>query len=570
MAFACITANGNPLSPAHPDDVIVAAAWGQDPLRASVGSPGFDVGTTIRTGSDTNLFVGDLVFNDLDADGIQDIGEAGISGVEVTITTSSVMVDVDPVTAGIQNTYTIQTDANGVYLFTGLSRGEDYTVTVSQPAGFSPVSDPDGVLDNSNSFTLNISTLTKDFGYATGLVGDLIYYDLDGDGVFEPGDGEIGIPNVEVEACYDGSGVFASDDFTSGDYTGGTGFTGNWSETDTFGGGSGGGDILIDGSNRLQLSDSPNSIERTLNAAGFVGNSVTVDVDWLGGVGDFETNDTSVIEIDVDGPGAGGFTTFWTYYGDDPGGLGASTSVISGGTAGTGIDGNNQFSFTPTNAAPVVRFRLTNAHGGGSEDLLIQSLQFSGTGQVCVTTTTDANGNYFFVGLPADDITITVDPNSNTLPTSQIDTVATEDPDSDGDLVHTFTYPGGDVLTKDWGFQPNQITGNVGLDTTGDGTSNSNISGATVLLYSDPNGDGDPSDGELLATTSTDGSGNYAFTGTPLASSGATVINSGVPVDDYVVVEVDPAGLSSISDGDTSADAGGDAANGGCASRGLR
>ena len=50
LAFACdpdYVLGDLPL----PSDVLLAAAWGQDPEFASVSSPGFDVGTTIRTGS---------------------------------------------------------------------------------------------------------------------------------------------------------------------------------------------------------------------------------------------------------------------------------------------------------------------------------------------------------------------------------------------------------------------------------------------------------------------------------------------------------------------------------------
>lgn len=53
------------------------------------------------------------------------------------------------------------------------------------------------------------------------------------------------------------------------------------------------------------------------------------------------------------------------------------------------------------------------------------------------------------------------------------------------------------------------------------------IGGVTVRLYTDPNGDGDPSDGTLVQVTTTLANGTYSFTG--LTAGG------------YVVVETDPA-----------------------------
>jgi hypothetical protein len=60
------------------------------------------------------------------------------------------------------------------------------------------------------------------------------------------------------------------------------------------------------------------------------------------------------------------------------------------------------------------------------------------------------------------------------------------------------------------------------------------IPGTSVNLYTDPNGDGDPADGKLIASTQTDGAGQFNFTG---LLPGA-----------YVVVETDPAGYDSLTD----------------------
>ena len=60
------------------------------------------------------------------------------------------------------------------------------------------------------------------------------------------------------------------------------------------------------------------------------------------------------------------------------------------------------------------------------------------------------------------------------------------------------------------------LYGNIWWDVDADATrdaTDGNLSGFTVQRYSDPNGDGNPADGTLQATTTTDANGNYQFTG---------------------------------------------------------
>ena len=82
------------------------------------------------------------------------------------------------------------------------------------------------------------------------------------------------------------------------------------------------------------------------------------------------------------------------------------------------------------------------------------------------------------------------------------------------------------------------ISGQVRNDTDGDGDltdSESGLAGASVALFTDPNGDGDPSDGSQVGSSvTTPVSGNYTF--------------SNVAPGNYVVVETNPAGYSSTAD----------------------
>ncbi|HUP59630.1 MAG TPA: SdrD B-like domain-containing protein [Thermoanaerobaculia bacterium] len=69
---------------------------------------------------------------------------------------------------------------------------------------------------------------------------------------------------------------------------------------------------------------------------------------------------------------------------------------------------------------------------------------------------------------------------------------------------------------------PNAVVyGNIWWDVDGDTVTDpgdTGLSGFTVQIYSDPNGDGNPADGTLQATTTTDSNGNYSFSGLAAAS----------------------------------------------------
>ena len=70
--------------------------------------------------------VGDLVWDDLDGDGIQDAGEPGMANVVVVVYSASTGA-----VAGID-----VTDPNGKYLITPLTYGEDYYVRFTPPEGY--------------------------------------------------------------------------------------------------------------------------------------------------------------------------------------------------------------------------------------------------------------------------------------------------------------------------------------------------------------------------------------------------------------------------------------------------
>jgi hypothetical protein len=71
-----------------------------------------------------------LVFEDFNDDGQVDFGEAGIAGVQITLTGT------DDLGHGVSLTQT--TDGDGAYVFAGLRPGSYYLTRTSQPAGYTP------------------------------------------------------------------------------------------------------------------------------------------------------------------------------------------------------------------------------------------------------------------------------------------------------------------------------------------------------------------------------------------------------------------------------------------------
>lgn len=156
--------------------------------------------------------LGDFVFEDLNANGIQDPGEQGISGVTVKLLDA----DGEAILNNDGNPVVSTTDASGFYEFTGLIPGE-YKVMFVQPAGFdgiSPANEGDDEANDSDADPANglmtdivilepgdnDSTIDAGFFKTAGL-GDLVFEDLDGDGVRDVD--EQGIADVEVKLLAD-------------------------------------------------------------------------------------------------------------------------------------------------------------------------------------------------------------------------------------------------------------------------------------------------------------------------------------------------------------------------------
>ncbi|MGF1663936.1 MAG: beta strand repeat-containing protein [Kineosporiaceae bacterium] len=146
--------------------------------------------------------VGDLVWLDLDGDGARDVGEGGIPGVDVTV------VWLGPggtPGGGDDETWTTTTGADGTWSRTGLPAGA-FTATVDAgdlPAGTAFGYDLDGGADGTAAFTLAEDEDRDDVDVAavgSNALGDLVWLDLDDDGVRDAG--EPGVDAVDLTVTW--------------------------------------------------------------------------------------------------------------------------------------------------------------------------------------------------------------------------------------------------------------------------------------------------------------------------------------------------------------------------------
>jgi LPXTG-site transpeptidase (sortase) family protein len=171
-----------------------------------------DNNTTVDAGLITPAALGDFVWNDLNNNGIQDAGEAGIPGVTVHLLDST----------GTTTLATTTTDASGLYHFTNLAPGT-YRVSFVPPSGyaFSPAdqgandavdSDADtstGITTASYTLASGDNNLTVDAGlHQLAALGDFVWNDSNANGIQDAG--EAGIPNVTVNLLNSGGAVIAT------------------------------------------------------------------------------------------------------------------------------------------------------------------------------------------------------------------------------------------------------------------------------------------------------------------------------------------------------------------------
>jgi len=394
--------------------------------------------------SDENNSVGDTIFLDSNEDGVFDPNETPLAGVTVTLIDTS---DGSIVSSDI-------TDANGQYLFTGVPDGTfevlitdqnnvlgGLTQTVDADDGVTPTPATPGSsiveLDPLSESPAPINDVDQDFGFVDptgstgdGIIGDTVFFDFDGSGLPEPGEGIEGVVVNLFNTGPDGI-IGTADDVLIGTET--TDENGNYLFTglDTVDGNVPG---ATDATYFVEIDEStlPNG------GSGFI-NSVDPDT---AGTGDSQ----SVVTISPAAP---------TDLDQDFGYTGGLNEIS--GTVFSDDDGNGIQDETGIFSGVTIELRDQN-------------------GNIVGTTVTDADGNYEFTNLPDGIYTVVVTDDNNVLSgtehtdspfgltdasdeTSKDDTGYTVDLDSAG----VDSEPVIDV-TGDFGFEPS-ITNPISLGT---------------------------------------------------------------------------------------------------------
>jgi SdrD B-like domain len=423
--------------------------------------------------------LGDYVFLDANANGIQDAGETGIANVSVTLSKGA-------------TTYTTTTDANGYYFFADiydLANG-GYTLTFATPAGLvaSPAnlggddskdSDPVGGVITGITVPIGTWNHTFDAGFYYALsLGDRVFIDLNDNGVRDAT--EVGLPGVTVNLYLDANNDNIADGAAIQTAT--TDGTGNY---------------------RFNNLAPNNYIVGAIVPAGYRSSTLSgVDPD----------NNT-----DLDDNGNN------TVVAGEVRGLAITLSVGAEPLENGNYNHTYDFGFTGTGSIGDFVFVDANGNGlqdGGEVGISGVTVTLTYPDGTVITTTTNGSGNYVFNNLPptaaGQSYTVTfATPAGYTPTTSNVGGNDVIDSDPIGGVVSGITLTPGQVNTTiDAGFYQLLNLGNfVWGDKNNNGVQDAGelgINGATVNLYRDANGDNVP-DGAAIGTTTTSGGGLYGF-----------------------------------------------------------
>lgn len=184
---------------------------------------------TLDAGIYNHAAIGNRVWVDSNANGIQDIGETGLSGIDIEL------FDSGDVSQG-----TTTTDVNGFYTFTELTPGSYYLVFTAtnsytftlQYQGVDPQydSDPDPATGRTQTTVLlsGMNDMSQDAGlYQTASVGNFVWNDSNGNGIQDVYEAAVSGVGVELFDSYDTSmgttstdlnGYYTFTDLTPGEY----------------------------------------------------------------------------------------------------------------------------------------------------------------------------------------------------------------------------------------------------------------------------------------------------------------------------------------------------------------
>jgi hypothetical protein len=512
------------------------------PNTAAITLAAGDTRTDVDFGERGSSSLGDRLWYDLNGNGVQDSGETGINGVTVQLLDSANNVIATTTTVG-----------NGNYTFGNLLAGT-YSVQVAAstlPAGLAPSFDVDGT-GTPNIATVQLapsaSRADVDFGYrGTTSLGDRVWYDTNGNGIQDSG--ETGINGVTVQLLDSGGNVVATKT-TSGD--------GNYLFTDLVAGtytvrivaSSLPAGLIetydLDGTGSqhtaavtLTAGASRNDVDFGYRGTGSIGDRVWSDTNGNGvqDSGEAGINGATVQLLDSTGTviattttsGDGNYTfrnllagnytvkvvsstlpagVTPSYDFDGTGTANSAAVALTGGQMRTDVD----FGYKPQGSGSIGDRVWYDKNGNGCQDAGETGINgvtvqlYNSSNVLVATTVTSGDGNYTFTGLAAGTYKVKIV--TSTLPAG-----ATPTFDRDGTSTAntaTVTLTSGQNRTDvDFGYKGSFCLGDrVWKDTDGDGVQDSGESGISNVKVQllDANG-------TVIATTTTNSSGNYSFSG---------------------------------------------------------
>ena len=431
--------------------------------------------------------IGDRLWVDADGDGVQDLDEIGLSGVEVKLYSDP---DGDGVYDNIVDTTT--TDTTGNYIFDGLT-SDAYVVEVNggtTPAGYTQTGDPDGTLDNASEPIILAPGdvyLNADFGYEPTTeyeIGDKIYLDMNASGTWDMGESGIGGVSMALIADIDGDGVWEP--------------------------------LGADG------------VAGTSDDESIIATAITTAL----GLYSFEglPPDDYIVRVSDTGDILGGYDQS-----GDPDSIKDGTSALTistadnfdqdfgyvpeGHSAGKGMIGDTIFLDRDYDGSPDT--------GEGLEGVIVTLYNSAGT--AVATTVTDSIGKYLFGGVSDGNYTIKVE--ASTLPDGVTNTT---DPDGSTANESSVTISGGTIdLDQDFGYRGtgnyNTIGGTIWEDVDADGTLKAGevnrFAGVILSLLT--------INGNVVATTTADANGDYSFAGLPDGIYTVDVTDKGNKLNGY-------------------------------------
>ena len=535
---------------------------------------------TLDAGLYQKASLGDKVWLDCDADGIQDANEPGVAGVTVQLKSAAGTV-----------VSTTTTDASGNYLFSNLTPGT-YSVTFVKPANYSfttkdasgstDVSDSDADIVTGNTIQTVLISGENDLSWDAGLTTPEVCVTFD----FSGSSATCGTVGNMLTFTNSGISVhasaFARDKTTGGwstaylgAYGGGLGVTDNSEGT---GGNNthtvdntGGKDnyVLFEFSQAMELDAAylgyvvgDSDLQVWIgNVNGAFNNHITLSDSVLSGMGFTEVNATTLTTARLAELNAGNYM--------------GNVIIIAADTTDTSPEDFFKIQQLDVCTTPTCECDLeasigdrvwydTNANGiqdAGEEGVAgvvveLRTNQSGGAGgTVLATTTTDANGFYRFEHLTPGDYHIDIQ--ESTLPAGYEFTApnASADDNVDSDVYETVSIPrnwgvmanttlsgGENDMTWDAGiFKRASLGDKVWLDCDMDGLQDANepgVAGVTVQLKN--------AAGTVVSTTATDANGNYLFSNLIPGTYSVTFVKP----TGYSFTTKDAAGSTDANDSD--------------------